>query len=153
RVAYGLDGNRAAHERSTLQSRTSVRKRDLKREPAMSEKMSRREFVVTGTVGLAAAAQAPTMMTRKAVKPGVIAAANGNIYKNGGTVTGVEKAFAMMTSGADVLESLVAGVNIVELDPKDNSVGYGGLPNADGVVQLDACCMHGPKRRAGGVAA
>jgi N4-(beta-N-acetylglucosaminyl)-L-asparaginase len=57
-----------------------------------------------------------------------------------------------MTSGVDVLEALIAGVNIVELDPLDDSVGYGGLPNADGVVQLDACCMHGPLRRAGGVA-
>jgi N4-(beta-N-acetylglucosaminyl)-L-asparaginase len=47
----------------------------------------------------------------------------------------------------------VAGVNIVELDPTDTSVGYGGLPNAEGVVQLDSCCMHGPKKRAGGVAA
>ena len=52
-----------------------------------------------------------------------------------------------------MLEALIAGVNIVELDPKDTSVGYGGLPNADGVVQLDSCCMHGPKKRAGGVAA
>ena len=59
----------------------------------------------------------------------------------------------MMTAGTDVLEALIAGVNIVELDPLDNSVGYGGLPNADGVVQLDSCCMHGPKKRAGGVAA
>jgi N4-(beta-N-acetylglucosaminyl)-L-asparaginase len=44
-------------------------------------------------------------------------------------------------------------VNIVELDPLDTSVGYGGLPNAHGVVQLDSCCMHGPKKWAGGVAA
>src|SRR5581483_10579838 len=53
---------------------------------------------------------------------------------------------------SDVLDALIAGVNIVELDPEDTSVGYGGLPNADGVVQLDSCCMHGPKKRAGGVA-
>ena len=61
--------------------------------------------------------------------------------------------FKLMTSGTDVLDALVAGVNIVELDPDETSVGYGGLPNADGVVQLDACCMHGPKKKAGGVAA
>jgi N4-(beta-N-acetylglucosaminyl)-L-asparaginase len=83
----------------------------------------------------------------------VIASANGNSHKNGGQRTCVETAFAMMTSGKDVLESLIAGVNIVELDPADTSVGYGGLPNADGVVQLDSCCMHGPLRRAGGVSA
>jgi N4-(beta-N-acetylglucosaminyl)-L-asparaginase len=117
------------------------------------EKISRREFVATSTAGLAAVAQAPTMMTRKSVKPAVISSANGHIYKNGGSVTCVEKAFAMMTSGTDVLEALIAGVNIVELDPLDNSVGYGGLPNAEGVVQLDSCCMHGPKKRAGGVGA
>src|SRR3954453_2032593 len=125
----------------------------------MTDRISRRDFVVTSTAGLAAAAaapafgQAPAVMTKKNVKPVVIASANGNEYKNGGTMTGVEKAFSMMTSGTDVLESLIAGVNIVELDPRDSSVGYGGLPNADGVVQLDSCVMHGPKKQAGGVAA
>jgi N4-(beta-N-acetylglucosaminyl)-L-asparaginase len=58
----------------------------------------------------------------------------------------------MITSGTDVLEALVAGVNLNELDPEEGGVGYGGTPNADGVVQLDSCCMHGPKKRAGGVA-
>ena len=125
----------------------------------MSERISRRKFVAAGTASLAAAAaapafgQAPTVMTKKTVKPAVIASANGNVHKNGGTMTCVEKAFSMMTAGTDVLEALIAGVNIVELDPADTSVGYGGLPNADGVVQLDACCMHGPLKRAGGVAA
>ncbi|MDP9120227.1 MAG: N(4)-(beta-N-acetylglucosaminyl)-L-asparaginase, partial [Acidobacteriota bacterium] len=71
----------------------------------------------------------------------------------GGEVTCVQKAFTLITQGSDVLDALLAGVNIVELDPEDDSVGYGGLPNAEGVVQLDSCCMHGPKRRAGGVAA
>ncbi|MFN2475973.1 MAG: N(4)-(beta-N-acetylglucosaminyl)-L-asparaginase [Chthoniobacterales bacterium] len=86
------------------------------------------------------------------IKPVVISSANGNKFKNGGDMTCVHKAWTMMTQGADVLDSLIAGVNIVELDPTDTSVGYGGLPNADGVVQLDSCCMHGPKKRAGGVA-
>lgn len=83
----------------------------------------------------------------------VIASANGNVYKNGGPRTCVHEAFLRMVQGEDVLSALLAGVNIVELDPEETSVGYGGLPNADGVVQLDASCMHGPKRRAGAVAA
>ncbi len=125
----------------------------------MSNRINRRDFVKTGAAVAAAAAapvtlfgQAPAVVTR-GVKPLVISAANGNRYKNGGPVTCVEKAFQMITQGADVLDALVAGVNIVELDPEESSVGYGGLPNADGVVQLDSCCMHGPKRRAGGVGA
>jgi N4-(beta-N-acetylglucosaminyl)-L-asparaginase len=124
----------------------------------MPRRVSRREFVLTGTAaGIAAAApravsaQAPAVVARRA-KPVVVASANGNVHKNGGSQTCVEKAFAMMTGGSDVLDALIAGVNIVELDPADTSVGYGGLPNAEGVVQLDACCMHGPRRRAGGVA-
>jgi N4-(beta-N-acetylglucosaminyl)-L-asparaginase len=58
----------------------------------------------------------------------------------------------MIAGGSDVLDALIAGVNIVELDPAETSVGYGGLPNAEGVVQLDASCMHGPRKRAGAVA-
>ena len=93
------------------------------------------------------------MMTKASVQPVVMASGNGHQYKNGGTMTCIEKAFSMMTGGGDVLDALIAGVTIVELDPLDTSVGYGGLPNAEGVVQLDACCMHGPRRRAGGVGA
>ena len=125
----------------------------------MSRKLNRREFVLTGTAaGIAAAthpqtsAQSPTVMTPKSVKPVVVSSANGNRFKNGGTKTCVETAFGMMADGKDVLDALIAGVNIVELDPEDTSVGYGGLPNAEGVVQLDASCMHGPRRRAGAVA-
>jgi len=133
-----------------------------KLEPFMEGKLNRRDFVVAGTAaGLSLAIagkaesqalQAPNIITRKVAEPVVIASSNGHRFKNGGTVTAVEKAFTMMVGGADVLDSLIAGVNIVELDPLDDSVGYGGLPNAEGVVQLDSCVMHGPKRRAGGVA-
>jgi len=49
----------------------------------------------------------------------------------------------MITGGSDVLDALIAGVNLCELDPTDTSVGFGGLPNADGIVQLDSSCMHG----------
>ena len=85
--------------------------------------------------------------------PIVIASANGHQHRNGGTETCVERAFRSIADGVDVLEAIVEGVGIVELDPADSSVGFGGLPNADGVVQLDACCMHGPRKRAGAVAA
>jgi N4-(beta-N-acetylglucosaminyl)-L-asparaginase len=125
----------------------------------MASKLNRRQFVTSAAVGLAAAAppsalgRAPAVRTARSVAPVVIASGNGHRYTNGGTETCVETAFRLMTSGTDVLDALIAGVNIVELDPEDASVGYGGRPNADGVVQLDACCMHGPKRRAGGVAA
>lgn len=125
----------------------------------MTKRIDRREFVVAGAAAGVAAAmpaplrgQAPTVMTPRSVRPVVVSSANGNRFKNGGPVTCVEKAFQMMTSGSDVLDALIAGVNIVELDPEDDSVGFGGLPNAEGVVQLDSCCMHGPHKRAGGVA-
>src|SRR5262247_1151732 len=130
------------------------------KEPLMSKKIKRRDFMRTGAVaGLALAAPKgevkgfPMILKQSAVKPLVIASANGNRFKNGGNVTAVQKAFTMITGGSDVLDAVIAGVNIVELDPLDDSVGYGGLPNADGVVQLDSSCMHGPKKRAGGVAA
>src|ERR1043165_5417780 len=59
----------------------------------------------------------------------------------------------MMTKWSDPLDAIVAGVQVVELDPTDQSVGLGGLPNEEGVVQLDASCMHGPTKRAGAVGA
>src|SRR5438445_3139131 len=125
----------------------------------MTKKMKRREFMRSGAVAgitLASAksaiSQFPTILIQSAIKPIVIASANGNRFKNGGDMTAVHKAFTMMAGGSDVLDAVIAGVNIVELDPLDDSVGYGGLPNADGIVQLDSSCMHGPKKRAGGVA-
>ena len=118
-------------------------------------RINRRDFVISSAAALAAArpqsSQAPAVR-RTTVTPVVVSSANGHRFRNGGPQTCVEKAFAMLTSGSDVLDALMAGVNIVELDPEDTSVGYGGLPNAEGVVQLDASCMHGPRKRAGAVA-
>jgi N4-(beta-N-acetylglucosaminyl)-L-asparaginase len=123
-------------------------------EPPVPDALSRREFVASAAVGLAASAAVdiphpmrpprplpPT--SRWAAKPVVISSGNG--------LRAVQKAFDMIMQGADTLDAVIEGVKIQELDPKDNSVGYGGLPNADGVVQLDASCMHGPTRRAGAV--
>jgi N4-(beta-N-acetylglucosaminyl)-L-asparaginase len=122
-------------------------------------KINRREFVVgSAAAGVAATAatqtgaQAPAVHTGRS-KPVVVSSRNGYTMKNGGDWNCVETAFEKIISGEDVLESLISGVNIVELDPEDASVGYGGRPNAEGIVQLDACCMHGPKKQAGGVAA
>jgi hypothetical protein len=61
----------------------------------------------------------------------VIVSGNSNRFKNGGAHTCVEEAFRLLTIGGDALDAVIAGVNIVERDPEDASVGYGGLPNAD----------------------
>ena len=122
--------------------------------------ISRRDFVRAGVLAGAAAGATETVAHTQApavkgssARPVVIASGNGNRFKNGGDRTCVEEAFRLLVNGADPLDAAIAGVNIVELDPEDTSVGYGGLPNADGIVQLDSCCMHGAKKRAGGVAA
>jgi N4-(beta-N-acetylglucosaminyl)-L-asparaginase len=83
-------------------------------------------------------------------RPVIISAANG-FDKDPSGKQGIKVAYDMMTGGADPLDAIVAGVQIVELNPNDQSVGLGGLPNEEGVVQLDASCMHGPTKRAGAV--
>jgi len=124
----------------------------------MKATISRRDFLATTGVGALAGEQAlfasegPQVATPQHVKPLVIASANGNVSKDAAGRTCVEKAFELLITGTDVLAALVEGVTVVELDSEDTSVGYGGLPNADGVVQLDASVMHGSRRRAGGVA-
>ena len=122
----------------------------------MSQPLSRRTFLgAAGSVAAAAALPrnavaapvtgAPAVILRGESRFAAVASANG--------IRGVARAFELASSGTDTLDAAVEGVKIQELDPADNSVGYGGLPNEDGVVQLDASCMHGPTRRAGAVAA
>src|ERR1700752_1386385 len=101
-------------------------------------KMNVRYFIVRGA---AAGIAFPMVIKQSAVKPLVIASANGNRFKNGGNVTAVQKAFQMMTNGSDVLDAVIAGVNIVELDPLDDSVGYGGVPQPHGKIQLGLCLL------------
>lgn len=114
---------------------------------------SRREFIrnasaigagvlVSGTIGSAFVQRAAS---QGSTKPLVISSANG--------LRAIPKAMEIIQSGADALDGVVAAVNIVEDDPNDTSVGYGGLPNEEGVVELDAAVMHGPTHRGGAVAA
>ena len=126
----------------------------------MGQKINRRNFMATAAgAGIAAAVKpltassGPTIMVQGSARPVVVSSANGFNFKNGGDKGGIQIAFEKMMAGGDVLDAVIAGVNICELDPLDDSVGYGGLPNADGVVTLDASCMHGPRKKAGAVGA
>lgn len=80
----------------------------------------------------------------KGKRPVIISSANG--------VNALGKGMAVLQKGGDTLDAVIAAVTVVEDDPKDTSVGYGGLPNEEGEVELDASVMHGPTRRAGSVA-
>lgn len=115
---------------------------------------SRRDFLRTASAGIGAAALGGVSPARLdgapyvrvgAPGPVVIASANG--------LSAVRHALETLRGGGDTLEAVVEGVNRVELDPEDMTVGYGGLPNEAGVVQLDSSVMHGPSRGAGAVAA
>lgn len=99
---------------------------------------------------VASSAEAIAVQSAKLPAPGkfpvrVISSDNG--------LQATRTAYELILQGSDVLDACIAGVNLVEDDPNDMTVGYGGLPNEDGVVELDASVMHGPTHRAGAVAA
>src|ERR1700752_3270191 len=105
---------------------------------------SRRDFLATtalGSLSLALSAQATPAAPGK--RPIIISAFNGLNY--------IDDGFQMLRAGSDTLDAALRVVRGPEDDPNDDSVGLGGLPNEEGVVELDACCMHGPTRRAGSV--
>jgi N4-(beta-N-acetylglucosaminyl)-L-asparaginase len=114
---------------------------------------SRRKFFLTSLAG-SAAAGTPNWMDVAArgslgkspagKRPVIISSANG--------VRALEKGMLVLKNGGDTLEAAVAAVTVVEDDPNDDSVGYGGLPNEEGEVELDASVAHGPTRRVGAVA-
>src|SRR5271165_5018546 len=122
----------------------------------ISVTFSRRDFVKTSVLGAVAAGtgfpasasegamEAAAQTSTSAPKaPIIICANNGYAY--------VEAAYAFLKGGGDTLDAAIRVVKGPEDDPNDDSVGLGGLPNEEGVVELDACCMHGPTRRAGSV--
>ena len=115
---------------------------------------SRRDFVKTSVLGAVAAGvgansalaetgQPAHVSPDPSKRPIIICAHNGYAY--------VEAAYAFLKSGGDTLDAGIRVVKGPEDDPNDDSVGLGGLPNEEGIVELDACCMHGPTRRAGAV--
>jgi len=115
---------------------------------------SRRKFLKASTLTGAAAltsgiftesTPARSFTPLPAGKPIAIASGNGT--------KALEKTMDLIHQGKDALDGVIAGVNIVEDDPQDTSVGYGGLPNEEGLVELDAAVMHGPSYRGGAVAA
>lgn len=118
----------------------------------MDIKMNRRNFIRTTSaagVGLALGSTVPQSIIAQTkgtqlIKPVCISSANG--------LQATAKAMELILQGTDALDAVVAGVNLVEDDPNDNSVGYGGLPNEEGDVELDSSVMHGPTGRGGAVA-
>lgn len=115
--------------------------------------ISRRDFMQSAMAGAAAlavpdAARAQTSNGQgsgKAKLPVIISAANGFKY--------LDEAYSLLSGGGDTLDAALKVVQGPENDPNDESVGLGGHPNEEGVVELDACCMHGPTRTAGAVGA
>jgi N4-(beta-N-acetylglucosaminyl)-L-asparaginase len=129
---------------------------------------SRRDFIQAGAAAAAGltlprlAEALPAIGARErsepplhafAGRPVVVSSANGMRTKHPDGRPAIKVAYDMVAAGGDPLDAAVTGVQLVELDPTDHSVGRGGYPNEDGVVQLDASCMHGPTKRAGAVAA
>jgi N4-(beta-N-acetylglucosaminyl)-L-asparaginase len=123
---------------------------------------SRRQFIKTAAAGLGAigagvaGAKGPLGGALSSLAPGEARAAASPkpvVISSANGMKTVEKAMEIIKGGGDCLDAVIAGVNIVEDDPEDMSVGYGGLPNEDGVVELDSSVMYGPTHRAGAVAA
>lgn len=117
--------------------------------------MKRREFFAAMAAGLGSLTPLSRIWGQQQTTGGLneIAAGSMLALSSGNGLRATEHAMQRMRNGADALDAVIEGVNIVENDPDDISVGYGGLPNEDGTVELDSCCMHGPTHNAGAVAA
>lgn len=117
---------------------------------------TRRNFITTvGGGSLAAGGALAARAAAEALPAQAPAAAKGTrplIISSSNGLNALELGMGLLKRGHDTLDAVVATVNIVENDPNDDSVGYGGLPNEEGDVELDASVMHGPTRRAGSVA-
>lgn len=142
---------------------------DQPTQPAVPPKseLSRRLFLASAPLAIGAAAglasghaigQAPAQDgSRKSPSPAADPF-EGDTYRGIASVSSfnglrcTQRALALLAEGYDPADCVVQGVRIIEDDPEDDSVGYGGLPNEDGIVELDACVMHGPTHKTGAVA-
>jgi N4-(beta-N-acetylglucosaminyl)-L-asparaginase len=113
------------------------------------ESVNRRGFL-RSTLITGAAAAALTELLPSQTKS--VAERKSVVISSGNGIAATAKAMEMIQQGNDALDAVIAGVNIVENDPNDMTVGYGGLPNEEGIVELDSSVMHGPTHRAGAVA-
>jgi N4-(beta-N-acetylglucosaminyl)-L-asparaginase len=113
--------------------------------------LNRRDFIARTAAAAATLSLTEQLHAMRLATPTLPTAGAARVISSTNGLRGVARAYEMLGRGEDTLDAIIAGVNIQELDPDDDSVGLGGLPNADGVVQLDASCMHGPTRRAGAV--
>ena len=109
---------------------------------------SRRDFITSTLAGSVAMGFSSNSSAKESAEnknaaklPIIISAFNGFNY--------LDDAYAMLAGGGDTLDAALQVVQGPENDPNDESVGLGGHPNEEGVVELDACCMHGPTRTAG----
>jgi N4-(beta-N-acetylglucosaminyl)-L-asparaginase len=119
----------------------------------MTTRSSRREFFKTGAALGAAAWAGGRGLLAGAGQTAATNAAGMRVVSSGNGLRATDQAMTLLRTGGDPLDAVIAGVNIVENDPDDISVGLGGLPNEDGVVELDASVMHGPTHSSGAVAA
>ena len=120
----------------------------------MSTKYSRRDFLRTGVgAGAASLVDRRTRLWAGAPQSGPSSTRAMRVISSANGIRATEKAMELLKKKADPLDAVIAGVNIVEDDPNDMSVGYGGLPNEEGVVELDASVMYGPTHTSGAVAA
>ncbi|MBI4717736.1 MAG: N(4)-(beta-N-acetylglucosaminyl)-L-asparaginase [Planctomycetes bacterium] len=115
--------------------------------------LSRRGFLQSAAAVAAAGALADAVAEAEQPQPAAASPAGPVVVSSANGMRATQKAAEVIAAGGDTLDAVVAGVNIVEEDPADMTVGYGGLPNEDGVVELDSSVMHGPTCRAGAVAA